>query len=53
MRSYFGTAYEGVPPVAERSPGARQRAAYLATLAGHSTWRSRMSAADEPVPQAS
>lgn len=47
LRSWFGTAYEGVPTVPERAPGGRQRAAYVATLSAQSTWRSRLRAADE------
>lgn len=47
MQSYFATGYEGVPSVAESAPGKRQRAAYTASLAAHSTWRSRLEAADE------
>jgi RNA polymerase sigma factor FliA len=50
MRAYFGSAYEGVPEVGADAPGVRRRAEYVATLASHSTWRSRLDAADRAQP---
>jgi RNA polymerase sigma factor FliA len=46
MRAWFRTMYDGVAEVPSDAPGRRGRAAYLATLATHSTWRQRMDAAD-------
>lgn len=47
LRSYFAGAYEGVPAVPPQTPGARQRSAYLEALEGQTTWRSRLTAADD------
>lgn len=44
MRSFFATQYEGVEATPEESPGKRARAAYLARMSEHSTWRSRLEA---------
>lgn len=47
MRAYFGSAFEGVMPVAPKAPGIRRRAAYVEELASQSTWRTRL---DAPAP---
>jgi len=47
IRAYFGTGFDGVPEVAERAPGRRARAAFVAQVAEQSTWRTRLEAADE------
>jgi len=44
MRSYFGTAFDGVPGVAANAPGLRRRASYVADVAASTTWRSRLDA---------
>lgn len=44
MRAYFGTAFDGVLPVAESAPGVRRRAAYVAQMASNTSWRSRFDA---------
>lgn len=41
MRAYFGTAFEGVLPVAASAPGVRRRAAYVAQMSTGTSWRSR------------
>ncbi len=46
MRSYFTTLYDGVEEVPQDAPGRRGRAAYLATVSTHGTWRDRLDAAD-------
>lgn len=46
LRAHLGRLYDGVPAVAESSPGKRSRAAYLATVGTQSTWRTRLAAAD-------
>jgi RNA polymerase sigma factor for flagellar operon FliA len=48
MRAYFGTSYDGVPTVPPGAPGLRRRAAFVATMAADSTWRSRFEAG-QPV----
>ena len=45
MRAYFGSAFEGVMPVAPKAPGIRRRATYVEELSTRSTWRSRLDAA--------
>jgi RNA polymerase sigma factor for flagellar operon FliA len=45
MRAHFGQVYDNVPEVPEEAPGRRRRAAYVASLAASSTWRSRLDAA--------
>lgn len=47
MRTYFTTLYDDVAEVPTDAPGRRGRAAYLATMATHSTWRERLDAADQ------
>jgi len=47
MRAYFGSAFEGVMPVAPKAPGIRRRATYVEELASQSTWRTRL---DAPAP---
>jgi RNA polymerase sigma factor for flagellar operon FliA len=42
MRSYFTTMYDGLPEVADGTPGKRARAAYLSMLSENTTWRSRL-----------
>ncbi|MFW2339573.1 MAG: sigma-70 family RNA polymerase sigma factor [Acidimicrobiia bacterium] len=42
MRSYFSTLYDGLPDVADTTPGKRARAAYLSILSENTTWRSRL-----------
>lgn len=44
VRSYFATTFDGVQAVPSDAPGVRQRAAYLATMASSSTWRTRLEA---------
>lgn len=44
MKSYFATSFDGVETVPDNAPGRRQRASYLADLAAHSTWRTRLDA---------
>lgn len=46
IRSYLAGLYQGVPEVAPNAPGHQMRAQYLADLAAHSTWRSRLEAAE-------
>jgi RNA polymerase sigma factor for flagellar operon FliA len=46
LRALFATRYEGVPEVADRSPGKRARAAYLSMAATHSSWLACLQAAD-------
>ncbi len=46
MRSYFTTLYDDVEQVPDDAPGRRGRAAYLATVSTHGTWRDRLEAAD-------
>lgn len=52
LRAYFGTSFEGVVAVPDNAPGRRRRAAYVARLAEHSTWRTRLAgrvaASDRP-----
>lgn len=48
MRAYFGSAFEGVMPVAPKAPGIRRRAAYVEELTSQSTWRTRLDAAPPP-----
>lgn len=48
MRAYFGTTFEGVPAVADSAPGLRRRAAYVATMSAHTTWRTRLEAGADP-----
>ncbi|HSK90260.1 MAG TPA: sigma-70 family RNA polymerase sigma factor [Euzebyales bacterium] len=48
MRAYFGSAFEGVMPVAPKAPGIRRRAAYVEELTSQSTWRTRIDAAPPP-----
>lgn len=48
MRSYFTTLYDGVEEVPADAPGRRGRAAYLATVSTHGTWRERLEAVDRP-----
>jgi RNA polymerase sigma factor FliA len=50
MRAYFSTAYDGVQPVPENAPGLRRRAAYVASMASQSNWRTRLAAAIDPRP---
>jgi len=52
MRAYFGTAFEGVPAVPDNAPGLRRRAAYVATMSAHSTWRTRLDAGADPHGEA-
>jgi RNA polymerase sigma factor FliA len=53
MRAYFATGFEEVEAPPAAAPGGRRRAAYVAELAAHSTWRSRLdAAAAELVPNA-
>jgi RNA polymerase sigma factor FliA len=49
MRAVFAGLYDGVPDVPESAPGQRRRAAYVATVAAQSTWRTRLMAA-APAP---
>ena len=49
VRAWFGSMYEGVPEVADESPGKRARAAYVSQMASHSTWRSRVDAPEVEV----
>jgi RNA polymerase sigma factor FliA len=49
MRAFFGQVYDGVPEVPEDAPGRRRRAAYVASLATESTWRSRLDAGTSPA----
>lgn len=49
MRAWMATRFEGVPEVASNAPGARRRAAYLASMQSHTTWQSCLDAADTPV----
>ncbi|HEX7098205.1 MAG TPA: sigma-70 family RNA polymerase sigma factor [Acidimicrobiia bacterium] len=44
IRAYLAGLYQGVPEVAPNAPGHQMRAQYLADLATHSTWRSRLDA---------
>lgn len=44
IRAYLAGLYHGVPEVAPNAPGHQMRAQYLADLATHSTWRSRLEA---------
>ncbi len=46
LRALFATRYEGVPEVADRSPGKRARASYLAMAAAHSSWLTCLRAAE-------
>lgn len=46
LRGYFGSMYDGVPEVADDTPGKRTRAAFLERLTQQSTWKSRLAAAD-------
>ena len=50
LQAAFGGLYEGVPAVPDSAPGRRRRAAYVAELAAHSTWHTRMAAAAERTP---
>jgi RNA polymerase sigma factor for flagellar operon FliA len=52
MRAYFGTAFEGVPTVAADAPGLRRRAAYVAAVSAHTSWRSRLDAVDAELGEA-
>jgi RNA polymerase sigma factor FliA len=45
MRAVFSNLYDGVPAVPDNAPGQRRRAAYVATVAAQSTWRTRLMAA--------
>ncbi len=49
IRAYLGTEFDGVPDVPETAPGRRRRAAYLATMQQHTSWRQRF---DAPAPAA-
>jgi|HigsolmetaAR202D_1030399.scaffolds.fasta_scaffold15733_3 RNA polymerase sigma factor for flagellar operon FliA len=44
IRAYLSGLYQGVPEVAPNAPGHQMRSQYLADLAAHSTWRSRLEA---------
>lgn len=46
ISAYMGTEFEGVPAVPDTAPGRRRRAAYLASMQQHSTWRGRFDATD-------
>jgi RNA polymerase sigma factor for flagellar operon FliA len=46
IRAYLGTEFDGVPEVPESAPGRRRRAAYLATMQQHTTWRARFDATE-------
>ena len=46
IRAYLGTEFDGVPEVPESAPGRRRRAAYLATMEQHTTWRGRFDAVE-------
>ena len=48
MRAYFGSAFDGVMPVAPKAPGIRRRAAYVEEFTTSSDWRSRL---DAPAPE--
>jgi len=51
MQSWFGVSFEGVPAVADGTPGVRQRAAYVAAMQASTTWQDRLAAADAaPAP---
>ena len=49
MRAWMATRFEGVPDVDARAPGARRRAAYLASMQSHATWQTCLDAADTPA----
>lgn len=44
IRAYFATTFDEVTPVPAGAPGVRQRAAYVAAVSAHSTWRTRLEA---------
>jgi RNA polymerase sigma factor for flagellar operon FliA len=44
IRAYLANLYQGVPEVPQGAPGHQMRAQYLADLAAHSTWRTRLEA---------
>lgn len=46
MRAYFSTAFDGVEQVEDDAPGRRRRAAFVAAMSAHSTWRTRLEAAE-------
>ena len=46
IRAYLGTEFDGVPVVPDSAPGRRRRAAYLASMEQHATWRSRFDATE-------
>lgn len=46
IRAYLGTEFDGVPVVPDSAPGRRRRAAYLASMEQHTTWRSRFDATE-------
>ncbi len=46
MQAYFGQQFDGVETVPASAPGVRRRAAFVAEMAAHSTWRTRLDAAD-------
>lgn len=46
IRAYFQTQYDGVAAVDDSAPGKRARAAYLGRMVEHSTWRTRLDAAE-------
>jgi RNA polymerase sigma factor FliA len=49
VRAYFATGFDTVPSVDERAPGRRSRAAFVAHVGEHTSWRERMDAADRPL----
>jgi RNA polymerase sigma factor for flagellar operon FliA len=48
MRAWMATRFEGIAGVAPRAPGARRRAAYVASMQSHVSWRDCLVAADAP-----
>lgn len=46
VRAYFAESFDGVPSVDESAPGRRARSTFVEQVAEHTTWRSRLQAAD-------
>ncbi|MEX2222012.1 MAG: sigma-70 family RNA polymerase sigma factor [Candidatus Rokuibacteriota bacterium] len=46
MRAYFATVFDGVEDVDDNAPGRRRRAAFVAAMSSHSSWLTRLQAAE-------
>lgn len=51
LRAYFASVFDSVPAVPAGAPGSRQRAAYVATVSAQTTWRSRLDAGADALPE--